>query len=231
MAVALKEEQQLAQKVYAALEAASCPLVVGVHLQEADSMHHLLCTPSEHRMAILAWICKCINPNLKNVKVSAIQPEDPNVQIEEMALLGRELMLCKADDLDLIQCKFLHSECQNPAVFSPCALRVAVSDLRQLTAAFSRVYETDFKDYCNREAPRLRTETLIFHRVHGLLLACNTELKMLEEVSQATTAVTENACQLQTQQCYWSHGEKRTLPDQLKTITRQYKNFLSQPSA
>ncbi|KAK0151985.1 HAUS augmin-like complex subunit 7 [Merluccius polli] len=109
------------------------------------------------------------------------------------------------------QCEFLHNECQSPAAFSPCVLRVAVSDLRQLTAAFSRVYETDFKEYCNREAPQLSTESLIFKRVHRLLLACNTELKMLEEVSKASAAVMENACQLQTQPCYWSHGEKRTL--------------------
>ncbi|CAL8366830.1 unnamed protein product [Lota lota] len=332
MAVALKE-QQLAQKVYAALKAASCPLVVGLHLLEAQSMRQLLCTPSPHRTEILAWICNCINPNPKNVKMSVIQPKDPNVQTKEMAMLGRELMLCKADDFDLIQghakplrqlqflkelltlvpggegfteseldgeallnelyadenrahlthmlrptlnpwpahikyfsndknssfcqpsqeesanvaallqsaervlktlqseCEFLHGECQSLAVFSPCALRVAVSDLHQLTAAFSRVYETDFKDYCNREAPRLSAETFLFQRVHRLLLTCNTELKMLEEVAQASAAVTEKAGQLQKQPCYWSHGERLTLPDQLEKITRQYKDFLSQPSA
>ncbi|XP_059912149.1 HAUS augmin-like complex subunit 7 [Gadus macrocephalus] len=325
------EEQQLAQKVYAALKAASCPLIVGLHLLEADSMHTLLCTPSQHRTEILAWICNCINPNPKNVKTSVIQSKDPNFQTKEMAMLGRELMLCKAEDFDLIQghvkplrqlhflqelltlvpgcftesevdeegllnelyadenrallthmlrptlnpwpahikyfsndktssvsqtsqqesadvaallqaagrvlkdlqseCEFLHSECQSPAVFSPCALRVAVSDLCQLTAAFRRVYETDFKDYCRRKAPPLSAATLVFQRVHRLLLSCNTELKMLEELSQASQALTEKACQLQTQPCYWSHGEKCTLPDQLEKITRQYKDFLSQPSA
>ena len=59
-------------------------------------------------------------------------------------------------------------------MFSPCALRVAVSDLCQLTAAFSRVYQTDFKDYCRRKAPPLSAATLVFQRVHQLLLACNT---------------------------------------------------------
>ncbi|KAJ3586551.1 hypothetical protein NHX12_012948 [Muraenolepis orangiensis] len=330
MAAALKEEHQLAQKVYAALQAASCPLLVEGHLGEAESVHQLLCTPSQHRTGILAWVCTTINPKLEE-KLSVMQPNDPKVQVKEMAMLGRDLMLCKADDLDLIrghakplrqlqfleellyfvpgwenfsesevdgealleelfadenrayfthmlmptlnplpahitssfyrkqnqspvcrpgpeesddvaallesagsvlkelqsECEFLHGECESPAAFSP---RVAVSDLRNLMADFSNVYETGFRDYCHREAPQLRTETLVFQRVHQLLLACNTELNMLEEASLASAAVAAKTCQLETQPSFWSRGEKRTLPDQLKEVTQLYKHFLSQYS-
>ncbi|TMS16950.1 HAUS augmin-like complex subunit 7 [Larimichthys crocea] len=97
MAGALKEEQ-LVRHVYATLQAVSCPLVEGLDLQEADSMLELLCVPSQHRTNILAWICSSINPNFGTSKRS----NDPDVLPKEIAVLGQELMLCRADDLDLI---------------------------------------------------------------------------------------------------------------------------------
>ncbi|XP_073326404.1 HAUS augmin-like complex subunit 7 [Pagrus major] len=97
------EEEQLVRHVYAALQAASCPLVEGLNLQEADSMLQLLCVPSQHRTDILAWICSSINPNVGNSKAMSMRSKDPDVLAKEMAVLGQELMLCKADDLDLIR--------------------------------------------------------------------------------------------------------------------------------
>nr|XP_046251991.1 HAUS augmin-like complex subunit 7 [Scatophagus argus] len=102
MAGALKEEQ-LVRHVYAALQAASCPLVEGLDLQEADSMLQLLCVPSKHRTDILAWICSRINPSLTNSKTMSMSSKDQDVLFKEMAMLGQELMLCRADDLDLIR--------------------------------------------------------------------------------------------------------------------------------
>uniref|UniRef100_UPI0037E92E27 HAUS augmin-like complex subunit 7 n=1 Tax=Semicossyphus pulcher TaxID=241346 RepID=UPI0037E92E27 len=102
MAGALKE-QELARHVYAALQAASCPLVEGLYLQEADSMLQLLCVPSQHRSDILAWICSSINPNFGNSKGRSVRPKEPEVLTQDMAAFGQELMLCKADDLDLIR--------------------------------------------------------------------------------------------------------------------------------
>ncbi|KAF7663935.1 hypothetical protein LDENG_00194670 [Lucifuga dentata] len=326
MAGALKE-QQLAQNVYAALQAASCPLVEGLHLQEADSMLQLLCVPSQHRTDILTWICSSINPNFANVKAMSMRSKDPDILTKEIAVLGQELLLCKADDLDLIkgnashlqqlqfldqlltvvpgsdksehkmdeeillnelyaaeslphltqmlnptidpwpahikalrkgqkssykpsreeaadvaallqmtqsalqqlqsECEFLHSEAQSPSTFFPSALRVAACDLQQLMATFSHVYETDFRAYCSRDPPSLSTETSVFQRVHQLLLACNTELEMLNEVSEASVSMTEEVSQLQTQPRYWSRAKKHTLPDQLEELARRYRDFLS----
>ncbi|KAM9350299.1 HAUS augmin-like complex subunit 7 [Symphorus nematophorus] len=96
------EEQRLRQ-VYAALQAASCPLVDGLHLQEADSMLELLCVPSEHRTNLLAWICSSINPNFGSSKATSMRSKDPEVLVKEMAAFGQELMLCRAGDLDLIR--------------------------------------------------------------------------------------------------------------------------------
>ncbi|XP_030278733.1 HAUS augmin-like complex subunit 7 [Sparus aurata] len=96
------EEQQLVRHVYAALQAATCPLLEGLNLQEADSMLQLLCVPSQLRTDILAWICSSINPNVSNPKAMSVRPKDPDVLAKEMAVLWQELMLCKADDLNLI---------------------------------------------------------------------------------------------------------------------------------
>ncbi|KAK2850959.1 hypothetical protein Q5P01_007235 [Channa striata] len=97
------EEKELVKHVYAALQAASCPLVEGLHLQEADSMLQLLCAPSQHRTDILAWICSSINPNFAHSKAMSMRSQDPGVLNKEMAVFGQELMLCRAGDLDLIK--------------------------------------------------------------------------------------------------------------------------------
>ncbi|XP_060914646.1 HAUS augmin-like complex subunit 7 [Labrus mixtus] len=102
MAGALKEEE-LARRVYASLQALCCPLVDGLYLQEADSMLQLLCSPSQHRTDILSWICSSINPNFGNSKVRLVRSKDPEDLTKDMVSLGHEMMLCKANDLDLIR--------------------------------------------------------------------------------------------------------------------------------
>ncbi|KAM7405400.1 hypothetical protein PAMP_012665 [Pampus punctatissimus] len=288
-------------------------------------MLQLLCSPSQHRTDILTWICRSINPNFANMTTRS---KDPDILTKEMAMLGQELMLCKADNLDLIRgdtdprqqlhflqqlltlvpgsktsaahrvdsemllnelftndnlpyltqmlkptldpwpanikalrkttkssykstredgadvaallqsteaaleqlqsgCEFLKNEAQSPGVFPPHTLHVAGRDLQQLMATFRRVYETNLKAYCNRDPPSFSTEADVFQRVHQLLLACNTELEMLSEVSEASASVSGDVNQLQTQPRYWSGRDKRTLPDQLEELTRRYGDFLS----
>ncbi|XP_034551869.1 HAUS augmin-like complex subunit 7 [Notolabrus celidotus] len=102
MARASKEEE-LARHVYTELQAVSCPLVEDLFLQETDSMLQLLCSPSQHRTDILAWICSSINPNFGNSKARSVRSKDPEVLTKDIALLGQELMLCRAGDLDLIR--------------------------------------------------------------------------------------------------------------------------------
>uniref|UniRef100_A0A4W6DV73 Uncharacterized protein n=1 Tax=Lates calcarifer TaxID=8187 RepID=A0A4W6DV73_LATCA len=78
--------------------AASCPFVEGLNLQEADSMLQLLCTPSHHRTDILAWICTDFLHHTKITSYTTVA-----LCLLEMAVLGQELMLCNAGDLDLIR--------------------------------------------------------------------------------------------------------------------------------
>uniref|UniRef100_A0A8C6LH21 HAUS augmin like complex subunit 7 n=1 Tax=Nothobranchius furzeri TaxID=105023 RepID=A0A8C6LH21_NOTFU len=66
-------------------------------------MLELLCSPSELRTDILAWICSRIDPNVANSK--AARSHDPHALTKEMAAFGHELMLIQADDLDLIRGK------------------------------------------------------------------------------------------------------------------------------
>ncbi|XP_029013219.1 HAUS augmin-like complex subunit 7 [Betta splendens] len=327
MAGALKEKE-LAQQLYAALQAASCPLVDGLYLQEADSMLQLFCPPSQHRTEILAWICSSISPSFANSKAMAMRSKEPDALNKEMAMLGQELMLCKAGDMDLIkgetnpyrqlqfleqlltlvpgcktscghkmdeemllnelysaenlphltemlnptfdpwpahmkalhkgaklyskqtqneatdiasllqstqsalmelqsECEFLSNEAQSAAIFSPSSLRVAAGDLQQLMATFSHVYETDLRSYCSRDHPSFSSDSNVFQRVHQLLLACNTELEMLNELSEASVYMNEEVNKLQTEPRYWCRGEKRPLPDQLEALIRRSKELLT----
>uniref|UniRef100_A0A1A8QRS6 HAUS augmin-like complex, subunit 7 n=1 Tax=Nothobranchius rachovii TaxID=451742 RepID=A0A1A8QRS6_9TELE len=229
-------EEQVAHQLYDSLQ--------GLYLKEEESMLELLCSPSELRTNILAWTCSRINPNFANSK--AARSHDPHALTKEMAAFGHELMLIQADDLDLIRgkasprrqlrfleqllmcCDFLSREEETASVFSPSSLRLAACDLQQLMTTFSHVYEMDFRAFCNRTPPSFTTDTKVFQRVHQQLQACNTELEMLLEVSEASAAVSEEVKQLQTQPRYWSRGEKRTLPDQLEEITQRVGNSFSQ---
>uniref|UniRef100_A0A8C7KMB9 HAUS augmin-like complex subunit 7 n=1 Tax=Oncorhynchus kisutch TaxID=8019 RepID=A0A8C7KMB9_ONCKI len=98
---ATSKEHRLSQHVYATLQTLSCSLVEGLYLREADSMQELLCTPSQHRTDILAWICSSICPSLGK-KLPSLRSKDPISLSQELAVFGQEMMLCRTDDLDLI---------------------------------------------------------------------------------------------------------------------------------
>ncbi|XP_064861184.1 HAUS augmin-like complex subunit 7 [Oncorhynchus nerka] len=326
---ATSKEHRLSQHVYATLQALSCSLVEGLYLREADSMQELLCTPSQHRTDILAWICSSICPSLGK-KLPSLRSKDPISLSQELAVFGQEMMLCRTDDLDLItgracplrqlwfleqlltlvpdsvdssedsraggegllkelfcpealphlthaltptltpwpsdirgarkgqrslpsrprgeevagvtallesthaaleqlhdQCVFLRGEEASPSRFSVCALRVAVSDLAQMMSVFSRVYDTDFRSYCSRDPPSLRSHTHIFSTVHRLLTACNTELEVLQQVSEVSVCLSDTVNEVDSDPCYWSHGHKHTLSTQLEDLTKRYTEFLS----
>ncbi|KAL0158419.1 hypothetical protein M9458_046495, partial [Cirrhinus mrigala] len=72
-------------------------------------------------------------------------------------------------------CEFLQSDSSgSAAVLSPCALKVAISDMSQLMTAFGHIYNTDFKAYCQRAPPALNSGASVFQSVHQLLHTCNT---------------------------------------------------------
>ncbi|XP_024149511.1 HAUS augmin-like complex subunit 7 isoform X1 [Oryzias melastigma] len=318
---------QLVRRVYDSLQAASCPLLQGLDLREADTMLQLLCSPSELRTSIMAWIFSSIHPNFVSKAVSVKNTDFLN---KEMAALGEDLILCRRDDSDLIRgnttplrqlrfleqlltlipntakpcgsctgseallselfadenlphlrqmlepalnpwpaniralhkssrspfkprkeagdvaallqkiqseleqlqskCDFLESP-QKSSSFCASSLRLAAGDLQQLMTTFCPVYESNLRAHCSREPPSFSPETDIFQRVQQLLLACNTELEMLSEVSVASACVEEEVKQLQTQPRYWSHGEKLTLADQLKDFSRRIGVLLYQQQA
>ncbi len=77
--------------------------------------------------------------------------------------------------LSVPQCEFLQSHSSgSAAVLSPCALKVAISDMSQLMMTFGHIYNTDFKAYCQRTPPTLNSGTIVFQSVHQLLHTCNT---------------------------------------------------------
>ncbi|KAM6976977.1 HAUS augmin-like complex subunit 7 [Aplochiton taeniatus] len=147
---------------------------------------------------------------------------------EETAEL-RALLKSTQETMDQLQteCEFLGREAEGPSTFSSCALRLAVTDLGQMMAAFRRVYETDFRAYCDRAPPPLSAETQVFSRIHRLLQTYNTELEVLRALSEASVTMTESVNKVLTEPRYWSRGEKCTLPAQLEELTKRYSDFLS----
>lgn len=74
-----------------------------------------------------------------------------------------------------MQCEFLQTHPSgSAAALSPCALKVAISDMSQFMTAFSHIYNTDFKGYCQKAPPALSSSTNVFQSVHQLLHTCNT---------------------------------------------------------
>ncbi|XP_069501450.1 HAUS augmin-like complex subunit 7 [Ambystoma mexicanum] len=106
MAVCLEStvglEAALASSLFYKLKELQCPPVEGLFLTEPESMQELLCTPSIHRLDILEWICARISPLLQG-QFSTLKESQTDVKIKEMARLGFQLMICQAEDLDLIK--------------------------------------------------------------------------------------------------------------------------------
>ncbi|KAM6467966.1 HAUS augmin-like complex subunit 7 isoform 1-T1 [Liasis olivaceus] len=80
-----------------------CPALEGVYLSEAEDIQKLLFSPSSHRLDILEWICVSVYPPLREQFSSLNKESQSDLKIKGMVKLGYDLMLCQADDLDLIK--------------------------------------------------------------------------------------------------------------------------------
>ncbi|KAJ6654549.1 hypothetical protein lerEdw1_006856 [Lerista edwardsae] len=101
-----------AVKVYERLKNLGCSALESVYLSEAKEIETLLCTPSPHRLDILEWICVRpvpfhplgVYPPFQE-QFSSLKESQSDLKIKEITNLGCDLMLCRANDLDLIKGK------------------------------------------------------------------------------------------------------------------------------
>ncbi|KAL8164474.1 UNVERIFIED_CONTAM: hypothetical protein K2H54_051781 [Gekko kuhli] len=91
-----------AAALYESLEKLGCPALEGVFLSKPEDIQRLLCTPSSHRLDILEWISVSVYPPLQD-EFSLLKESQRDMKIKGMAKLGSDLMLCRIDDLDLIE--------------------------------------------------------------------------------------------------------------------------------
>uniref|UniRef100_A0A8D0HCQ7 HAUS augmin like complex subunit 7 n=1 Tax=Sphenodon punctatus TaxID=8508 RepID=A0A8D0HCQ7_SPHPU len=91
-----------AARVYTRLRELDCPPLRGVYLSDSDDLLRLLCAPSAHRLDILEWICTCVYPPFRE-QFSSLKDSQSDVKIKEIAQLGSDILLCQADDLDLVK--------------------------------------------------------------------------------------------------------------------------------
>ncbi|RXM96235.1 HAUS augmin-like complex subunit 7 [Acipenser ruthenus] len=128
------------------------------------------------------------------------------------------------------ECVFLHSDPQSSGRstthLSPPALRLAIVDLSQLMTAFSQLYDSDFREYCNRAAPQLRESAEAFSTAHSLLAACTKELQALNQLSVTSLALTSTVEGQQQCRRFWSRGHMQSLPAKIEELKRRYKDFL-----
>ncbi|XP_069738836.1 HAUS augmin-like complex subunit 7 isoform X3 [Phaenicophaeus curvirostris] len=99
MAAAL--EEAAAAALLERLGALSCPAVVPLLPVDPDKALGLLCTPSLQRLELLEWLCLRVYPPFAN-RLAALQdgPRDARLRV---AALGAKLMLCREDDLALVE--------------------------------------------------------------------------------------------------------------------------------
>ncbi|XP_069630385.1 HAUS augmin-like complex subunit 7 isoform X2 [Haliaeetus albicilla] len=84
------------------LEALSCPTVAPVVPLEPAEALRLLCTPSAQRLALLEWVCSRVHPHLA-ARLDALRYGPKDARLRELAKLGAQLMLCRPDDMALVE--------------------------------------------------------------------------------------------------------------------------------
>ncbi|XP_070597479.1 HAUS augmin-like complex subunit 7 [Erythrolamprus reginae] len=89
--------------IYGRLKDLGCPALKGIYLTDAEDIQKLLFSPSSHRLDILEWICVSVYPPLQEQFSSFNKESQSDLKIKGMAKLGSDLMLCRAEDLDLIK--------------------------------------------------------------------------------------------------------------------------------
>ncbi|KAJ8389138.1 hypothetical protein AAFF_G00123440 [Aldrovandia affinis] len=182
--------------------------------------------------AILTPTCSPWSADLRELlhRKAPASKTGPNRPAEDSAVEVSALLRSTESVLEDLrkECTFLQSDGVSPSPrLSPCALRLAISDLSQLMLAFSQSFNAEFKGYCHRQPPALSSNAHRFRTVHQLLLACNQELRALQQLSEASGAVTAIAERMRTDRRYWGDGQKHTLPAKLEMLKKKYTEFLS----
>ncbi|KAM9584583.1 LOW QUALITY PROTEIN: HAUS augmin-like complex subunit 7 [Morphnus guianensis] len=84
------------------LEALACPTIAPVVPLEPAEALRLLCTPSAQRLALLEWVCSRAYPPLA-ARLDTLRYGPKDARLRELAKLGAQLMLCRPDDMALVE--------------------------------------------------------------------------------------------------------------------------------
>uniref|UniRef100_A0A7N4P978 HAUS augmin like complex subunit 7 n=1 Tax=Sarcophilus harrisii TaxID=9305 RepID=A0A7N4P978_SARHA len=91
-----------ALRVLDRLKIINCPFLKGLYKSKRKTAKQFLCTPSNYRLDILAWLFARLYPPFEE-SFETWQESNAEEKIIDLTMLGHELMLCGPDDHDLIQ--------------------------------------------------------------------------------------------------------------------------------
>ncbi|XP_071657284.1 HAUS augmin-like complex subunit 7 [Patagioenas fasciata] len=84
------------------LEALCCPAVSALPPLSPPAALQLLCAPSALRLRLLEWLCARVYPPFA-ARLETLQDGPEDERLRELAKLGAELLLCRADETALLQ--------------------------------------------------------------------------------------------------------------------------------
>ncbi|KAK2512092.1 hypothetical protein Q9966_016478 [Columba livia] len=83
-------------------QALSCPALSALPPLSPPAALRLLCAPSARRLRLLEWLCQRAYPPFA-ARLETLQDGPEDARLRELAKLGAELLLCRADDTALLQ--------------------------------------------------------------------------------------------------------------------------------
>ncbi|CAH2316511.1 Hypothetical predicted protein [Pelobates cultripes] len=104
-------------------------------------------------------------------------------------------------------------------------LRLALTDLYQLIAAFTQVYENEFQDHCGHPTPQLSPSGPLFQSVHRSLSICSKELEAIAQFTETSENISGVVRQREQSKDTWGGSRFTTLSEKIKELKQNYEAF------
>lgn len=149
-----------------------------------------------------------------------IQPSNDvmNESLEALQKISSSLQALKEE------CVFLKSSVPGSDTILQ-TLRLALTDLYQLIATFTQVYENEFQDHCGHPAPQLSPSGPLFQSVHHSLNICSKELEAIAQFTETSENIVGVVRKREQSKNSWGGSRFTTLHEKIKELKQNYEAF------